>query len=206
MLLEILEREGQHANAHTLDTHLRKAGKTRKLLRASATPHIRFERDHVNSLWQSDVTDGPWLPDPARPGHMRRTHLIAFLDDHSRLVPYGEFFFDEALPRLERVLKVALLRRGVPDAMYVDNGQIFNATQFRAACATSAHRNRVCLTLPSPREGKNRTMVEPGSAIVLPGGGRFRDCRSADLEPVVLGLAGSHLPRARAWRNRPDPV
>jgi len=33
------------------------------------------------------------------------------------------------------VLKVALLRRGVPDALYVDNGQIFNATQFRAACA-----------------------------------------------------------------------
>ena len=82
MLLEILEREGQHANAHTLDTHLRKAGKTRKLLRASATPHIRFERDHVNALWQSDVTDGSWLPDPARPDHMRRTHLIAFLDDH----------------------------------------------------------------------------------------------------------------------------
>ena len=51
-------------------------------------------------------------------------------------MPYGEFFFDEALPRLERVLKVAILRRGVPEAVYVDHGQIFNATQFRAAQAS----------------------------------------------------------------------
>ena len=136
MLVEILKREGQTVNAHTLATHLRQAGKTRRLLRAQPAPTRRFERDHVNALWQSDASQGPWLPDPTRPAHARRTHLIAFLDDHSRLVPYGEFFFDEALPRLERVLKVAILRRGVPAAIYVDNGQIFNASQFRAACAT----------------------------------------------------------------------
>jgi putative transposase len=136
MLVEILKRAGQTVNAHTLDTHLRQAGKTRRLLRAQPAPTRRFERDHVNALWQSDASQGPWLPDPTRPEHARRTHLIAFLDDHSRLVPYGEFFFDEALPRLERVLKVAILRRGLPAAVYVDNGQIFNAAQFRAACAS----------------------------------------------------------------------
>ena len=136
MLVEILKRAGQTVNAHTLATHLRQAGKTRKLLGVQAAPTRRFEREHVNALWQSDASQGPWLPDPTRPGHARRTHLIAFIDDHSRLVPYGEFFFDEALPRLERVLKVAILRRGLPEAVYVDNGQIFNATQFRAACAS----------------------------------------------------------------------
>ena len=136
MLVEILKREGHTVNAHTLATHLRQAGKTRKLLGGQPAPTRRFERDHVNALWQSDTSQGPWLPDPIRPGQTRRTHLIAFLDDHSRLVPYGEFFCDEALPRLERVLKVAILRRGVPEAVYVDNGQIFNATQFRAASAS----------------------------------------------------------------------
>jgi len=136
MVTEILQREGQTVNSHTLATHLRQAGKTRRQLRGRPAPTRRFERDHVNSLWQSDTSQGPWLPDPNRPGQKRRTHLIAFLDDHSRLIVYGEFFFDEALPRLERVLKVALLRRGVPEAILVDNGQIFNATQFRAACAT----------------------------------------------------------------------
>jgi len=51
---------------------------------------------------------GPWLPDPEVLGRKRRTHLFCFIDDHSRLVPFAEFFFDETLPRLERVLKVAL--------------------------------------------------------------------------------------------------
>jgi putative transposase len=154
MLVEILKREGQAVNAHTLDTHLRQAGKTRRLLRAQPAPTRRFEREHVNALWQSDASQGPWLPDPTRPGHARRTHLIAFLDDHSRLVPYGEFFFDEALPRLERVLKVAILRRGVPAAVYVDNGQIFNATQFRAACASL--RIEVIFASPYHPQGKGK--------------------------------------------------
>jgi transposase InsO family protein len=154
MLVEILKRDGISVNAHTLDTHLRQAGKTRRLLRPAPAPSTRFEREHVNALWQSDASHGPWLPDPARPGQLRRTHLIAFLDDHSRLIPYGEFFFEEALPRLERVLKVALLRRGVPDAVYVDNGQIFNATQFRAACATL--RIEVIFASPYHPQGKGK--------------------------------------------------
>ncbi len=48
---------------------------------------------------------GPWLPDPYTPGKKRRAHLFCFLDDHSRLVPHAEFFLEEALPRMERVLK-----------------------------------------------------------------------------------------------------
>jgi transposase InsO family protein len=154
MLAEILRREGQPVNPHTLATHLRQAGKTRKVLSGQPAPTRRFERDQVNALWQSDTSQGPWLPDPTRPGHARRTHLIAFLDDHSRLVPYGEFFFDEALPRLERVLKVAILRRGVPEAIYVDNGQIFNATQFRAACA--ALRIETIFASPYHPQGKGK--------------------------------------------------
>ena len=54
--------------------------------------------------------DGPWLPDPQVAGRKKRAYLFCFLDDHSRLVPYAEFFWDEALPRMERVLKVGILR------------------------------------------------------------------------------------------------
>ena len=79
---------------------------------------------------------GPWLPDPSQPGKKRRAHLFCFLDDHSRLIPHAEFFWDEALPRLERVLKVAILKRGLPKALYVDNAQVYNATQFSVACAS----------------------------------------------------------------------
>jgi hypothetical protein len=121
-LVDILQRDESlilpHAiNVHTLTTHLRLRGKTRRLLGQATKVYRRFERDHVNSLWQGDAMVGPWLPDPQGPGRQRRAHLFCFIDDHSRLVPHAEFFFDEALPRMERVLKVALLRRGVPQAI-----------------------------------------------------------------------------------------
>jgi putative transposase len=139
---------------HTLTTHLRRRGKTRRLLVPAGRVYKRFERDHANSLWQGDAMVGPWLPDPSQPGKKRRAHLFCFLDDHSRLVPYAEFFFEEALPRMERVLKIAILRRGLPQAVYVDNGQVYSAIQFGAACATLAIRR--IQTAPYSPESKGK--------------------------------------------------
>ena len=143
MIVNLLKRDpelkdqGLEAlNIHTLTTHLRQQGKTRRLLAQASRNYKRFEREHTNSLWQGDSMVGPWLPDPGAPGKKRRAHLFCFLDDHSRLVPYAEFFFDEALPRLERVLKVGILRRGLPKGLYVDNGKVYAAHQFEAACAS----------------------------------------------------------------------
>jgi len=141
MLVELLKRDpelklSQPLNAHTLTTHLRQKGKTRRLLSQSPHAFHRFERDAVNELWQGDTMVGPWLPDPHQPGKKKRAHLFCFIDDHSRLVPHAEFFFEEALPRLERVLKVGILKRGLPKMLYLDNGQVFKATQFAAACAS----------------------------------------------------------------------
>lgn len=141
MIVQLLKRDPEfkdilNLNAHTLTTHLRQHGKTRRLLAEKPRSYKRFEREHPNSLWQGDAMVGPWLPDPNAPGKKRRAHLFCFLDDHSRLVPYAEFFFDEALPRLERVLKVGILRRGLPKALYVDNGKVYAAHQLEAACAS----------------------------------------------------------------------
>lgn len=144
MIVHLLQRdpqvqallEGARLNAHTLTTHLRQRGKTRRQLAQSGRAFRRFERQHPNELWQGDAMDGPWLPDPLVAGRKKRAYLFCFLDDYSRLVPYAEFFWDEALPRMERVLKVGILRRGLPKAIYVDNGKVYAANQFAAACAS----------------------------------------------------------------------
>lgn len=141
MIVQLLLRNpelklSQPLNPHTLATHLRQLGKTRRLLRAQTRAFTRFERSRPNELWQGDGMDGPWLPDPVTVGKKRKAYLFCFLDDYSRLVPYAEFFWDEALPRLERVLKVAMLRRGIPQAIYVDNAKVYAANQFATACAS----------------------------------------------------------------------
>lgn len=159
MIVELLQRDPElkpvsRLNAHTLTTHLRQQGKTRRLLADKSRTYKHFEREHANSLWQGDAMVGPWLPDPNAPGKKRRAHLFCFLDDHSRLVPYAEFFFDEALPRLERVLKVGILRRGLPQAIYVDNGKVYAAHQFEAACASLGIRK--LHTAPYSPESKGK--------------------------------------------------
>jgi putative transposase len=172
-LVDILQRdESLHLsgriNVHTLTTHLRRCGKTRRLLAQRPTAYRRFEREQVNALWQGDAMVGPWLPDPAQPAKKRRAHLFCFIDDHSRLVPYAEFFFEEALPRLERVLKIAILRRGLPQAIYVDNGQVYAATQFGAACATLGIRRIHTAPYSPEAKGKQERFFETLRAQFLP--------------------------------------
>jgi len=121
---------------NTLRRILNERGQTREKLASQTKAFRRFEREQANALWQGDMLYGPYLPDADRPGKYRRTALFCFIDDYSRLVPYGEFFFEETLPRLERVLKVAILRRGLPQSLYVDNAKVYVSTQLAAACAT----------------------------------------------------------------------
>ncbi|RPJ20890.1 MAG: transposase, partial [Desulfobacteraceae bacterium] len=95
----------------------------------------RFQADYANDLWQADMLHGPWLPDPERPGKMRRSYLYAFIDDASRLLLYGRFFFKGDLPALELVFKRALERYGKPHRVYYDNGMVFRSNHMKILCA-----------------------------------------------------------------------
>jgi putative transposase len=95
----------------------------------------RFEADYANDLWQADMLQGPWLPDPKQPGKMRRSYLYAFIDDASRLLLYGRFFFKGDLPALELVFKRALQRYGKPHRVYYDNGMVFKSNHMKILCA-----------------------------------------------------------------------
>lgn len=96
----------------------------------------RFEALAPNDLWQSDMRTGPWLPDPERPGKVRRTKLFTFLDDHSRKLLHGRFAFAEGLPELELVFRRCLQKYGKPKRVYYDNGKVYRAGHMRHIVAT----------------------------------------------------------------------
>ena len=98
-------------------------------------PYRRFERSHFGDLWQGDAMHGPFLPDPANPEHPRQTFLFAFLDDHARLIPHAQFYWNEQLPRMEDCFKRAISRYGRPLAVYVDQGSVYRADHFNTICA-----------------------------------------------------------------------
>ncbi len=57
----------------------------------------------------------------------RKTYLLAFIDDHSRLVPHACFYLSESLERYLKALEEALLTRGLPRKIYTDNGSAFRS-------------------------------------------------------------------------------
>lgn len=95
----------------------------------------RFEAAAPNGLWQSGQLAGPWLPDPARPGKVRRAWMSAFLDDHSRLLLDGRFSFKGDSPALELVFRRAMQKYGVAQKVYYDNGQVYRSHHMRQIVA-----------------------------------------------------------------------
>jgi hypothetical protein len=60
---------------------------------ASTKDRRRFAFAEAGQLWMSDVMHGPSVAVPGR--GRRKTYLIAFIDDATRVVPYCEFALSE---------------------------------------------------------------------------------------------------------------
>lgn len=100
---------------------------------ASAADRRRFAFVDAGQLWMSDVMHGPSVAVPGR--GRRKSYLIAFLDDATRVVPYCAFALSENTQAFLPVFKQALLRRGIPQRLYVDNGANFRSQQLALVCA-----------------------------------------------------------------------
>jgi len=84
----------------------------------------RFEAELPNDLWQSDVMHGPTVSAEQK---NRKAFLIAFIDDMSRLCCHAQFYLSENLNSYLDALRQALLTRGLPRKLYVDNGPAFRS-------------------------------------------------------------------------------
>lgn len=93
----------------------------------------RFAFERAGELWMSDVMHGPTVFIGNRT--KRKTYLIAFLDDATRVIPYAAFALAENTPTFLPVLKQALLRRGLPQRLYVDNGANYRSHHLALVCA-----------------------------------------------------------------------
>ena len=77
----------------------------------------KFEAELPNDLWQSDVMHGPKIDVN---GKMRKTYLIAIIDDHSRLIAHARFYLSENLASYLIAFEDAIASRGLPRKLYVD--------------------------------------------------------------------------------------
>ena len=137
----------------TLQTHLARQGlNVRGDGRQVGKVYGRFEAPARNELWQGDGLHGPMLA-----GHSSgRAVLLAFIDDHSRLLVGWRWGTGEDVFRLEAALRSGLMSRGVPKSILVDRGSPFVSSQLLRACAVLG----VKLVHASPRAATTKGKIE----------------------------------------------
>jgi putative transposase len=136
----------------TLQTHLARQGlNIRADGRSAGKVYGRFEAAVRNELWTGDGLHGPKLD-----GSATRAVLLAFIDDHSRLLVGWRWGTGEDVFRLEAALRSGLMARGVPEAILVDRGSAFVSSQLLRACAVLGVR----LIHASPRAATTKGKIE----------------------------------------------
>jgi transposase InsO family protein len=138
LLMELLSADAQVGeqvktiSPSTLYFHLKKSGHEfggRNVLPPTGM-YRRFEAEYPNQLWQGDARHGIPLPHPDKPGKYKMTYLFAWVDDFSRKIMEARYYWDEKLPRMEDCFRRAVLRWGLPEKLYCDNGRVYLSKHF----------------------------------------------------------------------------
>ncbi len=74
---------------------------------------LAFSMQYANQLWQADTMFGPYVTDGKK---QRQAKLIAFLDDASRVLYHGEFFF-ASVPLIILNCHSRILLAGIQDGV-----------------------------------------------------------------------------------------
>lgn len=127
LIVEELHRTGIWNGRQPSLASLYRWCKAKGLLRSQRVvdlPAMAFEFSAFGGLWLSDVLHGPKVNVA---GRKRKTYLLGILDDASRFVVSARFHLSEGIEPLILDLRQALLRCGVPERFYSDNGAAFRS-------------------------------------------------------------------------------
>ena len=166
LLRELALSSGQNEpaiSASTLYRFLKRRGLSEKQLLAPPA-HKKFEAEHSNQIWQSDMLFGPYVQRPG--GGKIQAYLHATLDDASRLIPHAQFYTSQGLDACLDCLRQAIAARGLPVRLYMDNAKIYRGQQLaRIAAAIGI---LVVHTPPYQPEGRGKS-----SATSVPSANSF---------------------------------
>lgn len=148
----------------TLDKHLERAGASRRRMKTLGDKRfIRMLFEHPNQFWLGDYHEAPILYDRLR-SRWRTIHFGGIIDHYSKLVPHGQWYLNEQIATLEDSLKKAILKRGLCDKFYADNGSVYRSHDFAFALAHLGIKQPRSAPYAKEAHGAierfNRTLVE----------------------------------------------
>lgn len=109
---EIVQSSGIELASSTVYRHLKAAGVMDLVAKLSSSKDLRrFGFEKAGDLWMSDVMHGPKVFDEGR--RKRKSYLIGFIDDATRIVPFATFALSEKTRDFLPALQQAIERRGI---------------------------------------------------------------------------------------------
>jgi putative transposase len=155
-LIRLLEKQGLVArnklSRATVHRFLQQQKLSKRIIADKNTIERRsFVAEHAGDIWQGDVLHGPSIQTS---NGVRKTYLVSLLDDASRLVVHSAFCFGETALDIEGVLKQAVLKRGLPYKLIIDNGAAYRSGSLQSICAILEIRLIYCR--PYEPEGKGK--------------------------------------------------
>jgi len=147
--------------------------------------HRAYVAEHAGDIWYGDVMHGPRVP---MGGRLRKAYLVSLMDDASRLIAHSAFCPGETALDIEAVLKQAVLKRGLPIKLVIDNGPAYRAKTLQGICARLGIHLVYCR--PYAPEGKGK--LERWHRT-------FRDQFLSELDTARLRDLGDLNARLWAW-------
>jgi transposase InsO family protein len=137
MIRRLLEQRGIVAKGELSRSAIHRLLKTRGLSRITGSAsepeeHRTYVAECAGDIWYGDVMHGPRVPID---GRMRKAYLVSLMDDASRLIAHSAFCPGETALDIEAVLKQAVLKRGLPVKLVIDNGPAYRAKTLQGICA-----------------------------------------------------------------------
>ncbi len=155
-IIEMIERQGlvskNKLSRSSVHRFLKHHQLSKRILPSINTIERRsFSANYAGELWQGDVLHGPSIQTSQG---MKKTYLVSLMDDATRLIVHSAFCFGETALDVEGVLKQAILKRGLPHKLLIDNGPAYRAHSLQAICASLDIRLIYCRPYEPEAKGK----------------------------------------------------
>lgn len=168
-IIFILEQEQRVApgvlKRSTLNRYLCRAGFSVRQMKmyqeARDTSSKRFCKPHRMMMLQADIKYGLRLP-IGKNGAKVQTYLSSVIDDHSRYVIHSKFYSDQSGAVVEDAFHKTLLKAGLFDKAYLDNGSQYIAKQLKF----SLSKLGITVRHAPVRSGKSKGLIEKFHQVV----------------------------------------
>jgi putative transposase len=118
-------------------------------IKAKPQPCKRFQRRHVDSMWQGDTFQ-------FRIKSVGKVYVTGFTDDCSRYRVVGKAYLRKAKEQAVNALQWAIRKRRLPHQVYLDNGKQFVAKAFKE----EAKKYGIKLIYGKPYHPRGRGKIE----------------------------------------------